>query len=895
MVSILRTFLFVFGLVIPYLTAPAADQTRTVPLRDWTLQSACNVKETGEKISTTDYQTTDWHKVTVPSTVVAGLVTDHTLPDPYLGTNILKLPGYVAKYDFSNSDIPGDSPYHCGWWYRTEFDTPAGFANATQWLSFEGINYRANIWLNGVKLADASQIVGPFRAYDFNLKGALSQSKNVLAVEVFAPQAADIAITWWDWNPTPPDKDMGLWKDVYLSATGPVSLRYPTVTSKIAPTLKSAELTLQVDAQNDSTSAIKGTLRATMEGRNFQQPVELAAGERKTVRFAPDKFAALKVANPTLWWPYQMGAPNLHDATFTFESDGNASDSAHVRFGIREITSELDKNQNRVFKVNGRRVFIKGGGWASDMLLRQWPKRLRDEFAHVRNLNLNTIRLEGKMETDAFFDLADEQGILLMAGWMCCDAWQLQDKWTPETHVVAKESERTQLLRLRSHPSMMVWLYGTHDPPPEDIEREYLQVAKETEWPNPLLSSASATPAPITGTSGVKMSGPYDYVPPLYWFAPHAQSLTLGGGFSYNTETSPGPAIPTIESLKKFLPADKLWPINDAWSTHAGGNEFAKLDNFNDGMNASYGKPTDLPDYLRKSQAMAYEGERAMYEAYSGHRYNGTGVIQWMLNNAWPSVYWHLYDYYLQGAGGYYGARKANEPVHVQYSYDDRGVVVVNNLYHPIAGVRVNADLYNNDLKKISSQKKQLTLPADGSERVLEIPQTTAPVSFLKLQLQDAAGKILSSNFYWLAADQPTFDWDKTTYVHTPASKFATLTALNQLPEVEVNSTVSTSQANGRQLLHVTVTNPGKALAFQVALRAYGKKDGSDILPVLWDDNYISLLPGESRTVTASIAPEDLHGDEAGVEVSGWNVKTSTVSPGTSNSKKEAHAHAKSN
>src|SRR3954464_13160787 len=210
MVSILRTFLLVFVILILSLAAPAADQTRTVPLRDWALQSACKVKETGEKISTSDYQTTDWHKVTVPSTVVAGLVADHALPDPYIGTNILKLPGYVAKYDFSNFDIPADSPYHCGWWYRTEFATPEGFANATQWLNFDGINYRANIWLNGVKLADAKQIVGPFRAYEFNLKGALSQSKNVLAVEVFAPKAAYIAITWWDWNPTPPDKHICL-------------------------------------------------------------------------------------------------------------------------------------------------------------------------------------------------------------------------------------------------------------------------------------------------------------------------------------------------------------------------------------------------------------------------------------------------------------------------------------------------------------------------------------------------------------------------------------------------------------------------------------------------------------------------------------------------------------
>jgi exo-1,4-beta-D-glucosaminidase len=889
-----RSSLYLLALLGLFAATANGDPQHTVPLRDWALQSACNVKEAGDKISGAEYQPADWHKVSVPSTVVAALVADHTLPDPYGGTNIVKLPGYVAKYDFSNFDLPADSPYNCGWWYRTEFTTPAGFANATQWLNFDGINYRANIWLNGVKLADAKEIAGPFRAYQFNLKGALSEGKNVLAVEVFAPQGSDLGITWWDWNPTPPDKDMGLWKDVYLSATGPVSLRYPTVTSKISPLLNSAELTMQVDAENDSATPVRGVLKATMEGRRLQQTVELAPGEKKTVRFASDKFAVLKVANPKLWWPYQMGTPNLHDATFTFGSDSKVSDSAHVRFGIREITSELDKNQNRLFKVNGRRVFIKGGGWSSDMLLRQWPKRLRDQFAHVRNLNLNTIRLEGKMETDAFFDLADEQGILIMAGWMCCDAWQLQDKWTPETHVVAKESERTQLLRLRGHPSMLVWLYGSDEPPREDIEREYLQVAKETEWPNPLLSSASATPAPITGTSGVKMSGPYDYVPPLYWFHPHAQSLTLGGGFSFNTETSPGPAIPTIESLKNFLPADKLWPINEAWSTHAGGNEFAKLDNFNDAMNATYGTPTDLHDFLRKSQAMAYEGERAMYEAYSGHRYNATGIIQWMLNNAWPSIYWHLYDYYLQGAGGYYGARKANEAVHVQYSYDDRGVVAVNNLYRPIAGVRLSADLYDNDLKKISSQKKQLTLAADGSERVLEIPQSTAPVSFLKLQLQDAAGKVLSSNFYWLAADQPTFDWDKTTYVHTPSPKFATLTALNQLPEVEVKSSASTSTANGRQLLHVMITNPSKALAFQIALRAYGKKDGSDILPVLWDDNYISLLPGESRTVTASMAPEDLHGDEAAVEVSGWNVKTSTASPATPGSEKEAHSHAKS-
>jgi len=263
-------------------------------------------------------------------------------------------------------------------------------------------------------------------------------------------------------------------------------------------------------------------------------------------------------------------------------------------------------------------------------------------------------------------------------------------------------------------------------------------------------------------------------------------------------------------------------------------------------------------------------------------------VIQWMLNNAWPSIYWHLYDYYLQGGGGYYGAQKANEPVHVQYSYDDRGVVVVNNRYQPVANVRVTADLYDDHLKKISSENKQVTIPADSSQRVLQVPAPTAAVSFLKLQLRDAGGKVLSDNFYWLAADQPTFDWDKTTFVNTPSPKFETLTALNALPEVELRSSATTSMQNGRHVIEVTLTNPAKALAFQIALRAFSKNSGADILPTLWNDNYISLLPGESRTLTASIAPEDLLGDEAGIEVSGWNVKSATIIPMAAN--KEPHA-----
>src|SRR4051812_2829939 len=367
------------------------------------------------------------------------------------------------------------------------------------------------------------------------------------------------------------------------------------------------------------------------------------------------------------------------------------------------------------------------------------------------------------------------------------------------------------------------------------------------------------------------MTGPYDYVAPLYWSHPKAQSLTLGGGYGFNTETSPGPAIPTLQSLKKFLPADHLWPIDEVWNVHAGGNEFNNLKNFNKAMDASYGAPKDLTDYERKAQTMAYNGERAMFEAYSGNRYAAGGVVQWMLNNAWPSIYWHLYDYYLQTGGGYFGTRKANEPVHVQYSYGNRSVQVVNNQYKPITAAKVTAELYDPDLKKIFSQSKTINIPADSSTRFITIPASQATISFLKLTLRDGKGQQLSDNFYWLSADEPTFDWEKTTYVNTPSPHFEDLTALSSLPPAEVKASASMSTESGRELVRTTVSNPSKNLAFQIALRIFAKQDGSDILPVLWDDNYLSLLPGESKTVTASIAENDLRGVEPAIEISGWN------------------------
>ncbi len=333
---------------------------------------------------------------------------------------------------------------------------------------------------------------------------------------------------------------------------------------------------------------MKGALVAEGGGHTWKQAVELASGESKTVRFAPEQFAQLKLAAPRLWLPYTIGTPNLYTAALRFEieADAGVSDRAEVTFGIREVTSELTDKGHRLFKINGRKILIRGAAWAPDMFLRPKSKKLDADLAYVRDMGLNTIRLEGRIDRDEFFDKTDKLGILVMPGWTCCDAWEKWKRWSPETHAIAKASMNDQSLRLRNHPSVFVWLYGSDNPPPADVEQMYLSVLKDTEWPNPSVSSASEQKTKVTGESGVKMTGPYEYVPPVYWLA----DTKAGGAYGYNTETSPGPAIPTRESLEKFIPKDHLWPIDDVWNFHAGGERFTTVNIFTDGLNRRYGQ-----------------------------------------------------------------------------------------------------------------------------------------------------------------------------------------------------------------------------------------------------------------------------------------------------------------
>lgn len=836
----------------------AAAQTPLVLDTGWSVQSSREVKATGAELSSPGFATNAWHKTAVPSTVVAALVADKTYPDPYFGTNLRDYPGmdYPIGRLFSNIDMPANSPYRVSWWYRTEFTVPAEAGGHSAWLQFDGINYRANIWLNGRQIANSKDVAGAFRAYEFDVTGLVEPGKaNALAVEVFAPEKTALAINWVDWNPAPPDKDMGLWKPVHLKFSGPVAVRDPFVKTKLAADYKSAELTLIADVRNATGQPVSGVLRAEIAGVRVSRPVELRAAEKKTVRLAPRR-----IENPRLWWPFQMGAQELYTAHVEFETGGRVSDRARFDFGIREVTSELTPKGALLFKINGKNVLLRGAAWTPDMLLRWERSRVEAELRYVKDMGLNTIRLEGKSERPEFYEMADRMGLLIMTGWCCCDMWERWPKWQPEHHKIAAASLDTQIRYLRNHPSVFVWLNGSDGPPPADVEKMYLGILKDLDWPNPSISSAAADATSVTGPSGVKMTGPYDYEPPNYWLV----DKEAGGAWGLNTETSPGPAIPTLESLKRFIPADHLWPIDKVWNYHAGGERFMNMELFNKAMDKRYGKPADLADYLRKAQAMAYEGQRAMFEAYSRNKYTSTGVIQWMLNNAWPSLIWHLYDYYLIPAGGYFGTKKACEPLHVQYGYDDHSVGVVNSTYEPHKGLRVSAKIYNLDLTEKYSNEAPLDIEADGTRKAFDLPKIEGldTTYFLRLELRDAEGNLKSDNFYWLSTKPDTLDWKgRKDTAFTPQAEYGDLQALNNLPPVKLK--LKTERTRGA--VGVTIENPDKAVAFLVHARL--TRAGEDLAPVYWSDNYITLFPGEKRELTATY-----QGEGAEVAIDGWNV-----------------------
>lgn len=986
-------------LLLAWSSASLHSQSAPVELQDnWRLIAADQVKDSGKEISRANYRATDWHPIRrMPSTVLAALQGDGTYPNLYYGMNLL-------------TEVPQDLWKH-KWWYRTTFQAPAG--SHTFWIDFPGINYRANIWLNGNLVAGDRQVAGMYIDHRFDVtRFILPGSTNTLAVEVTPEQlirdvdGVELADSWHDWInwndlgykgpinirdlPTKsltatykpaggtqpaspvmttvkltaastsgvtlqaevmsggvpvksgtvsfrhdgyplgessinsagiatlrvnqsaetlfvaggisfvPDRNAGIWKPVFLYVSGPVKLSNALVDTELPlPAATPAKLTIYATLTNGTAGPVRGQIEGeiTRPGKaaiRLTQAVSLGGGETREISFTPAEFTQLVVHDPDLWWPYTMGKPALYNLHLRFVADGRVSDAEHIRFGIREITQHRDgdeqfpglgKGGNFYLQVNGRDFLVRGAAYAPDLLYQYDPKREKTAILYAKDLGLNMLRSEGKIASKHLLELADEEGVPLMYGWMCCNQWERWSQWSPEDHRVAAESLRSQILMLRSHPSVFLWANGSDGLPPPPIRIKYHQILQQLHWQNAAVDTVSSDAHGSDGRvlwDGIQMAGPYTWRPPSYWFAGR-----YAGAQGSLAEEGDNENIPPFKSLTRFLPSDKLWPINQDWYFHAGATEGNnKLLSTQLAVNRRYGPSTNAEEFARKAQLVAYENTRAQFEDFAANGWaTHKMTIYWMFNEPWPSFFGHLFDYYEKPGGAYYGAKKGLRPLSVVFDYFATGdhseahFTVVNQTSTDQHGLRARIRIY--DLAgKLREDRTiaHIAVASGGVAHILALarPQQITPVYFVRCDLFDAKGKQLVDNVYWQSTTLDDLgDPRNDDAFHLHQVSWADMMPLNTMPRVALEVSADETRVKGERRVTIRLRNPTNHVAFFERATVTSTEDGDEILPIEYDDNYVTVFPHEMAEIHAVVS--DGAGTPAWVRLRGDNTAEQTA------------------
>jgi exo-1,4-beta-D-glucosaminidase len=852
-----------------------------VSLHDnWFVQSSANVTATGAQISTPGFSTAGWLTTSIPATPVGAQVGNAIYPSPYVGMNSQQIPGWPpAGQNFATVAWPSGSPYSTHWWFLNQFTLPSTLAGQRIYIHFDGINYRANLWVNGTQIATNSQMVGTYTQFEFDITTAAHiGGANAVALDVTGPLSTDLGIVFVDWYPLPADRNEGIWRDAWITNSGSVKVRFPQVQTSVSADLSSAALTVTAELSNPTNSSVSGTLSGTITPGNitFSQAVTLAAGATSQLfTFSPATYAQLNISNPALWWPAKLGPQNLYQCAMQFAVGSTVTDTSTFNFGIRKLDTGLGPvtpagQQWRWFKINNQPIMLKGAGWAPDMLVKRDPVRINEMLQLVTDMGMNMLRFEGKMEDQSFYDLADKYGIMLMAGWVCCSQWEQWSKWSAENQTVANTSLDTQMRALRNHPSAFLWMNSSDLVPPSSNEQAEVNIERADNWPNPVVTDANYGTSSVTGLNGMREGGPYEWEPPIYFYS----NTTQGGAYGFIDEASVGPSVPVMESMTTGLNESLVnWPIDSTWNYHMGGSPFDNLNVVTAAVDARYGTATGAADYVKKSQAQNYESWRAQFESYETNKSKtdgtaSTGFVAWMLTSGWFSLHWQTFDWYLRPSAAYFGVKKSAEPIHIAWDYGfHNNVTVTNDYYQTFAGLTATADVLNFDLTNKYHNAVAITACPASSNVAFTIPTLSGLTTtyFVKLKLQDSTSKVLSDNFYWYSTT-PDVLGGHCKWYFCPTKTYANLTALQTLPLV----TVSHTDTVGTNSVTTTLTNSSTSLAFLIRLRVTNA--GSEVLPVFWSDNYISLLPGESRAETATFNAGTLPPGSI-VQLDGFNIK----------------------
>jgi hypothetical protein len=853
---------------------------------NWKVASSLLIGDDGAVISGSDELSGPWKTSSVPATVLSVLVRNGFYPNPYIGLNNMKIPDCSDAFNQEHdllpySHIPGKNPWKAPYWFRKEFKLNGLFEGRQVWLTLGEINYRAEVWLNGMLLADTSSVIGMERQFRFNVTGQVDfAGENRLAIAIYPPDhpgvpaappltpladpgtnMADGMISkdytkWdvlgWDWIPAVRDRDMGITEDVFVHASDEIELDNLYITTDLPlPDTSTASVTISAELINLSEDVKRGTVKGTItkDGLAIEVVKSFVLDPEDTIsiHWSKEEMPQLLLKNPRLWWPNGYGSPELYQFDLTARTESGDQVSRNLNFGIREVDTYIGPME-RVYQINGKDIYCKGGNWVLDMTLNWTASRYEQEIRMTRNANLNMLRIWGPTGAppEVFYDAADRNGIML---------WQdfLNDFWgtfrnTPGYQPKESLFEKATISitrKYRNHPSLVIWSSGNEGPNP----REELIV-------NKILPEHDGRDSKhylkISNGDGLHGGGPYHTIEPEAYFS----DPKLNG---FSSEIGPS-GIPVAESVLKFMPdLGKSWmpgrfPLDGVWAYHDAndwpGRDKRKFSSYDNIIRSYYGSTDsasieDAMAYLDKCQLLNYDVYRASIDAISSQLWgNASGILLWKSNSAWPSMTWQIYDWYLQAHAGYYGVRKAAAPVTLFFNRKTKQVQVLNASYSSFPGVTIEAKLYDPEMKELWN----IGEATDLKENVLLSWQDTVPVadalSFLKLKATGQDGTILADNFYWLHA----------------GNEFSSLHSLNR-PNLAITSM---TPMEGEKTGYIfVITNMGEGLALMTRLRLTDPETGLEVLPTYWSDNFISLMPGEAKRLVLSTdspgLPENLH------------------------------------
>jgi hypothetical protein len=896
---------------------------KQVKLTKFRLQSASLISESGEKISSSEYQSNVfWFPVTVPSTVLTGLVANKVYPDPYSGLNNMLIPDasdeFNKRYNLEQySHLAGEpNPWKKPYWYRTVFNVPKEDQGRHFELVFKGINYRAGVWINGKQIADSAQMAGMFAEYRLDVTNQIKAGGlNAVAVKIYpldypglpsqeqlkamgdffenggptgdiGKNVTMLCSVGWDWIPPVRDRNMGIWQPVYLRTSGSVTIELPKLVTELPdlPDTGIAKLSLTLKLNNHKSIPEKGKLTVIITPETFKgipvqfsKEITISGGSVSFVDLKPAEVKELVLSKPHLWWPNGYGRPELYRIKIQYAGNGIISDEVSFVFGIRTVgskTADVNGTVRRDFYVNGKRIHLTGGAWVPDMMLNRDSLRYDYEFRLCRNSKINLVRIWGGGVTpsDWFFDAADRYGLLIWSDFWITGDTQGEFKGSPDWPLegdIFKKNVSSTIYRIRNHPSLLVWTGGNEGHARKDLYdamRDSIIILDGTRPYIPSSSGFAKLPAGWKGSwpdempSGVYSGGPYTWQDPKDYY----RRADAGRDWVFKDETGI-PSQPPYSILSKIIP-NLVWdktlpfPLNNSWGYHDAATGNGRYDNYYKEMTKRYGEPGSIKEFSDKMQLMNASGYQGIFEA-AGHKLNDIGgVMLWKLNAAFPSVAWQVYDWYLCPNAGYYFMQNACEPIHIQFNTKDLNVEILNRTFFPATGLTARVDIFDTDSKLLFHNEEKINL---SSTEILESVQLSSVLSkqqgvtFVVLNLNDASGKLVSHNAYWISANND-------------------FKALSDLPKSGLLiKALKLENIKNETKWTIEFVNPSDKIAFFIHPQLVIEDE--EVLPSFWSTNYFTLAPKESLTVTVGFPPEAISGKTPVMKVEGWNVEESVI------------------